>query len=101
MRALIFATALSVLATGQAHAYCKYQKADGTWYFGDKCAQASEKEIRQDGHKVLEPHQIDSQATDRVRPAELKGYEKIGAAGNPGVPPKTDTTYDRSRSKIR
>ena len=59
MKLAIAIPLLTLVFTATAHAYCKVKLPDGSWYYGDKCAQIS--------HKGMPEEAIDQSAPAVVR----------------------------------
>ena len=63
-----------------AHAYCKVQLPDGSWYYGDKCAQISRKGmpddiVEQSAPAVLKELQESRDRDEHLQRQRLRGYE--------------------------
>lgn len=91
--------ALALSLPGAAQAFCKVKLPDGSWYYGDKCAQVSRKGLPDDAVDQSAPAVMkdlnDSRERDRgLDRRRLRGYD-YERSGVYVRPVETNDDYSR------
>ena len=79
MKRAIAIPLLTLVFTATAHAYCKVKLPDGSWYYGDKCAQVShkgmpEEAIEQSAPAVMRDLNESRPADEGLQRQRLRGH---------------------------